>query len=133
MSVCECGIDDVRIADAEQQFMNAYARQHVRFAEQAFVGRSVQFEQTIELGIVVRKTPENAFLAKDARDEPVCVVLSNRRKRRIQRPPRRASSICRTRIKAGTPPLIIKARGASPPNSGLEFGRVIQASASLRL
>lgn len=49
----------------------------------------------------------HALVAVPGWDKPMSVVLVESRDRGRHRPPRRASSSCRTRISAGNPPLIM--------------------------
>jgi hypothetical protein len=50
---------------------------------------------------------QDGVIVISRRDQPVRIVLADSRYVRFHFPPRRASSSCRTRMSAGTPPLII--------------------------
>ncbi len=76
------------------------------FTEQSIVCPRVKIDQRCETFFIVRKPSENAFFAVTGGDQPMSIVLKNRRDFGNHCPPRRTSSSCRTRMSAGIPPLI---------------------------
>lgn len=77
---------------------------------------------------------DRAFSDVVGRNKAVSIVLpQSSRPSQLQRPLRRASTSCRTRSMAGTPPFVIYASGVSPPNTGLLFGNETHTSANLSL
>src|SRR5262245_54141580 len=102
--------------------MNADAGQTVCFAQQAIIRCSFELRQCGEFIVVFRQTAQNTFGAVTIGNETMGVVLMDWRESRLQRLPRRASSNCRTRMSAGTPPRIMYANGVSPSNIGFVSG-----------
>ena len=131
----EGGIDDPVMRNPKHQLVQAYAGQQIVLGKKTIVRRVVEIEDIGEVLIIIGNTREDAcaVLAIFRRDQPVRVVLTNKRRAR-QRwvghiPPRRASTNRRTVSIAGTPPLIMYERGVCPPKMRLEFESRIHSSA----
>src|SRR5262245_56472357 len=97
----------MRVRKTKQQLVNTDPGKTVRLAKQSIVCSAVKLEEIIELGVVLGQPLENARLAGGRGDETVRIVLPEPGKVWNQTPPRRASSSCRTRMNAGTPPRIM--------------------------
>jgi hypothetical protein len=120
MRMAERGIDDRCVGNGEDQFLGADARQEAMLGQQAVVGGVIQFENGLQVGVVVSNRDEHTVAAGEmARGyEPVGVELPNEREgwnhriadRRLLgagQPARRASSSRRTVCIAGSPPRIM--------------------------
>ena len=129
-------IDDVRIGNSEYEFAHRNAWEGSGFAQKPVVRCALQFEKRIQTIGVVGQSRQDSFVAIDVLgwNQPVCIVAGNFGDAwQAYRPPRRASSNCRTLSIAGWPPLIMYANGISPPNMGFSLGSCTQRSASFLL
>ena len=76
--VGEGGVDDVRVRDAEDEFVDADAGEAAGFADEAIVGGAFEFVEGAQVGGVISEAGENAFVALDVfgRDEAVCGIAA---------------------------------------------------------
>jgi len=105
--VGESGIYDAGVVDAENEFVNADAREQIGFAQESVIRGAFEFEQSLQLAFVVAKNRQDTFIAVTGWDQTMSIILTNRSKLGRHCPPRRASSNWRTRTNAGMPPLIM--------------------------
>src|SRR5277367_2853384 len=130
-------INDVRIADSIDQLMHTNPRQHPFFTQQTTVGRSIEFDQRVQRGLVLAEPGKDSSAIAVLRwNQPVSVIdiqLRDRNLRSRHCPPRRASSSWRTCTIPGCPRWIMYDSGVAPRNIGFLFGSVTHASASCSL